>query len=268
MEKTFVIISDSLGDTAKQILKATLAQFDLNNTNSEIFSGVSSTADIDRIVNSLDAQDVFVLSTIVNESLQAHLENLCHGRNMFIHDAINPLIDDVGKFLDQKARREAGAIHKLDHKYFNRVEAIEFAVKYDDGKNLDGISKADIVLLGISRTSKTPLSMYLANLSYKVCNIPIVPEVDVPSEIFEINPKRVIGLTNDVAVLINIRKNRLKAMGFDSGTTYSDAQRIQEEIAYSNSIYKKIGCKIINVANTSIEENAAKIVSYYKEVNR
>ena len=146
-----------------------------------------------------------------------------------------------------------------------RVEAIEFAVKYDDGKDPRGILKSDIVLLGISRTSKTPLSMYLANKNIKVANVPLVPEIPIPKEVFEIDPKKIIGLTNTPEKLNSIRQERLKALGLSSNASYANLERILQELDYSEKIMKKAGCPVIDVSNKAIEETAGIILDIMKE---
>ena len=161
--------------------------------------------------------------------------------------------------------REAGVIRKMDKSYFNRVEAIEFAVKYDDGKDPRGLLKADLVLVGISRTSKTPLSMYLANKHIKVANVPLVPEVPIPKELDSVEPRRIIGLTNSPEKLNVIRTERLKAMGLNGSANYAKLDRILEELDYSEEVMKRLKCPVINVANKAIEETAGIILDILKE---
>lgn len=154
----------------------------------------------------------------------------------------------------------------MDESYFRRIAAIEFAVKYDDGKDPGkGIKEAELVLIGISRTSKTPLSMYLANRNVKVANVPLVPEIPVPKEVYEIDPKKIIGLTNSPEVLNNVRTTRLKTLGLSSNANYAKLDRILEELEYSEKVMRKIGCPVINVANKAIEETASDILDIMKE---
>ena len=149
--------------------------------------------------------------------------------------------------------------------YFSRVDAIEFAVKCDDGQDPRGLFQADVVLVGISRTSKTPLSMYLANRNIKVANIPLVMEVPPPKELFEIPAKKIIGLTNSPEKLNEIREERLKYLGLSTSSNYASMERIFDELDYSEQIMKKIGCPVINVANKAIEETSAFILSLLKK---
>lgn len=154
----------------------------------------------------------------------------------------------------------------MDEKYFGRIEAIEFAVKYDDGKDQHMLHEADLVLVGISRTSKTPLSIYIANKMYlKVLNIPLVPEVEPPKELFEIPKKKIIGLTNSIEMLNKIRTERVRCIGLKNGSNYSSLSRIIEELNYAEKIMKKLGCPIIDVSQKAIEETAQVILEIMKE---
>src|SRR5699024_3677145 len=149
-----------------------------------------------------------------------------------------------------------GLLHKLDRDYFRKVEAIEFAVKYDDGRDPRGITKADIVLIGVSRTSKTPLSQFLALKRYKVANVPIVPAVDPPEELFRIDPNKCVGLSISPEKLYDIRRERLKALGLGDQAIYANIKRIHQEIEHCNKIIDKIGCRVIDVSNKAVEETA------------
>ena len=154
----------------------------------------------------------------------------------------------------------------MDESYFRRIAAIEFAVKYDDGKEPNkGILEAELVLIGISRTSKTPLSMYLANRNIKVANVPLVPEIPIPKEVYEIDPRKIIGLTNSPEVLNQVRTTRLKALGLSSSANYAKFDRILEELDYAEKVMKKIGCPVINVSDKAIEETASDILDIMKE---
>ena len=159
-----------------------------------------------------------------------------------------------------RSRNQPGRVHKLDDAYFKKIDAIEFAVKYDDGKDAKGLPKADIVLIGISRTSKTPLSQYLAHKSYKVMNIPLVPEVTPPDELFKINPNKCIALKISEDKLNLIRKQRLKQLGLGEHARYATEDRIKEEIQYFEKIVEKIGCPVIDVSDKAIEETANDVI--------
>ncbi|WP_099187274.1 pyruvate, water dikinase regulatory protein [Tepidibacter mesophilus] len=259
------IISDSLGETGEQVAKASIGQFDLKNYEIRKYPYVLDRQFLDEILNDAKNQNSIIVYTLVDLELAKRTSGFCEENNIPGLDLVNPLIDAIGLRTDLNPLREPGIIRKLDEKYFKRVEAIEFAVKYDDGKDSRGLIKSDLVLVGISRTSKTPLSMYLANKNIKVANVPLVPEVPVPKELFEISNKKIIGLTNTPEKLNQIRQERLKALGLSSNANYANMQRILEEIEYAENIMKKLGCPIIDVSNKAIEETAGLIINIMKE---
>jgi regulator of PEP synthase PpsR (kinase-PPPase family) len=178
---------------------------------------------------------------------------------------MGPIMDAVEVMVQRKPLSLPGLVRKLDAGYFQRVEAVEFAVKYDDAKDPSGILLADVVLLGVSRTSKTPLSQYLAHRKYKVVNVPIVPEVPPPVELYRISPKKCIGLTISAEQLQQIRKERLLSLGLEENAIYAQEHRILEELAYFHSITQEIGCPVIDVSNKAVEETASIVVNYLDE---
>ncbi|MEJ8554349.1 pyruvate, water dikinase regulatory protein [Tepidibacter sp. Z1-5] len=259
------IISDSLGETGEQVAKASIGQFDLKNYEIRKYPYVLDKQFLDEILNDAKHQNSIIVYTLVDLELANRTSMFCQENNIPGLDLINPLIDLIRLRTSLNPLREPGIIRKLDEKYFKRVEAIEFAVKYDDGKDSRGLIKSDLVLVGVSRTSKTPLSMYLANKNIKVANVPLVPEVPVPKELFEIPNKKIIGLTNTPEKLNQIRQERLKALGLSGNANYANMQRILEEIEYAENIMKKLGCPIIDVSNKAIEETAGLIINIMKE---
>ena len=260
------VISDSVGETAQQVARAAISQFSIND-NYEIrrFPYVVDKKFLMQILNSGKNEDAIILYTLVNEELSNLTKEYCHKQNLSSIDLMSPILDKISNKINKNPKREPGAIRKLDESYFKRVEAIEFAVKYDDGKDPRGILKSDIVLVGISRTSKTPLSMYLANKNIKVANIPLVPEIPLPKELNNINPNKIIGLTNSPEKLNKIRQERLKALGLSKNANYANIERILQELDYSDSIMKKLECPVINVSNKAIEETAGIIMDLIKE---
>lgn len=260
------VISDSVGETAQQVAKAAISQFMIND-NYEIrrFPYVVDKKFLMEILNSGKNEDAIIIYTLVDESLSTLTKEYCQNEGLSNIDLMSPILSEIAKKIDRKPRREPGIIRKLDETYFKRVEAIEFAVKYDDGKDPRGVLKSDIVLVGISRTSKTPLSMYLANKNIKVANVPLVPEIPLPKELNDINPKKIIGLTNTPEKLNKIRQERLKALGLSSNANYANLERILQELDYSDDVMKKLGCPVIDVSNKAIEETAGIILDLMKE---
>ena len=184
----------------------------------------------------------------------------CQENDLFCMDILSPVVNELSKRSGIDPTRLPGAMHSLNQEYFNRIAAMEFAVKYDDGKDPKGFLEADIVLLGVSRTSKTPLSLFLANKNLKVANLPLIPQAHIPKELWEVNPKKIVGLTNNPEILNKIRQERMKAYGLNPNTAYSDINKINEELAFANKLYEKLGCLVINVADLSIEETASIIL--------
>lgn len=267
MENLIVyVISDSVGETAQQVTKAALSQFNIES-DYEIrrFPYVADEKFLMEVLESGKSEEAVIVYTLVSENLLNTTKEFCEKEDLSHIDLMTPLLKQISKKTGKNPKREPGVIRKLDERYFKRVEAIEFAVKYDDGKDPRGILKSDIVLLGISRTSKTPLSMYLANKNIKVANVPLVPEIPIPKEVFEIDPKKIMGLTNTPEKLNSIRNERLKALGLSSNASYANVERILQELDYAKKVMKKVGCPVIDVSNKAIEETAGIILDKMKE---
>ncbi|PSJ31935.1 phosphotransferase [Peptostreptococcus russellii] len=268
MKTTFkiFIVSDSLGETARAVARATISQFpDIESWDIKRFPYVNNEEVLKEVLKQAKESNALVLYSIVSKELGELARDICHQEKIEYVDLLSDIIEKLSKKFDMEPLREAGVIRKMDKSYFNRVEAIEFAVKYDDGKDPRGLLKADLVLVGISRTSKTPLSMYLANKHIKVANVPLVPEVPIPKELDSVEPRRIIGLTNSPEKLNVIRTERLKAMGLNGSANYAKLDRILEELDYSEEVMKRLKCPVINVANKAIEETAGIILDILKE---
>lgn len=255
-ERVVYVLSDSVGETAELVVKAGLSQF--NGQEYKIFRVpyVDDQVTIDETLQIAKENDGMIGFTLVNPILRKYLNEQAKKMNVEAIDIMGPMINAMERVFNKEPRLEAGLVHKLDEDYFKRVEAIEFAVKYDDGRDPRGIARADIILVGVSRTSKTPLSQYLAHKRLKVANVPIVPEVDPPEELFEVDPKKCIGLRISPDKLNEIRKERLKALGLGNQATYATLDRIHQELDYFNKIVDRIGCKVIDVSNKAVEETA------------
>ncbi|MEW6623556.1 MAG: pyruvate, water dikinase regulatory protein [Bacillota bacterium] len=261
MPKVFVI-SDSLGETAELVVKAVAGQFDLTSIEIRRFPYVNNKQQIKEIVDKAEGFNCVIAYTLVIPELREYLEELVSRSGLVAVDILTPMLQAMGTITAVAPKLEPGLLRKLDEQYFKRVEAIEFAVKYDDGKNSKGLLEADIVLIGVSRTSKTPLSMYLAHKRIKCANVPLVPEVPPPEELFKVAHK-VIGLIIDPQHLFEIRKERLKTLGLSSHANYAAIDRIIKELEYSDKIMKRLGCPVINVTNKAVEETASKIVEIF-----
>lgn len=259
------VLSDSIGETGEQVAKAVISQFNSGKYEVRRFPYITGKAQIDEILEEAKHERCIIVFTIVVQELREYLLEKAAEINIDATDIMSPIMESMKKLVGFEPKREPGLIRKLDARYFRKVEAIEFAVKYDDGKDTRGIKKADIVLIGISRTSKTPLSMYFAYRNIKVANIPLVPESTPPKELFEIDPKKIIGLTANPYKLNEIRQERLKALGLKSTANYASIERIVEELEYSHEIMEKIKCPIIDVSTKAVEETANIISDLIKE---
>lgn len=254
------VLSDSLGETAEKVARATVSQFDKEEIDIVRIPYIRTEEQIEETIQEVIQQHGVICHTIVSPELRNKLEELTKERNIQSVDILGPMMDAVSTITTTPPRMRPGMVHKLDQEYFKKVEAIEFAVKYDDGKNPAGFLKADIVIIGVSRTSKTPLSMYLANKRIKAANLPLVPEVKLPEELFKIPAHKIVGLIIDPFKLNTIRTERLRAMGLGNDATYANMERIQEELEYAKAIMRKLHCPIIDVSAKAIEETANRVM--------
>lgn len=260
------VISDSIGETGELIAKASIKQFESENYEIKRFPYHNNISQIGPVLEEAARHEKsLIIYTNVEKNTREFIVRRASELNLHTVDIMGKPLFEIESILGYPPLREPGLIRRLDENYFKKVEAIEFAVKYDDGKDPRGLKKADICLVGISRTSKTPLSMYLANKLYKVANLPLVPEVPIPHEIYEKDVKRVIGLKANPEKLFAIREERLKALGLDSRAKYANLDRIREEIEYSDKVMKELGCIVVDVSNKAIEETAEIIISHYKK---
>ncbi|GKV64638.1 MULTISPECIES: pyruvate, water dikinase regulatory protein [Sporosarcina] len=261
---TLFIVSDSVGETAGLVTKAAASQFrhDLETVSIKIFSYIEEDSQLEEIVFLAKQQQALVVFTLVKSSMRQQLQMLCRELEVKCVDLMGPLIEEMANQIGQEPFEEPGLVRQLDDQYFKKIEAIEFAVKYDDGRDTRGVMEADIVLIGVSRTSKTPLSQFLANKGYKVANVPLVPEVDPPAELFSIDPAKCFGLFISVNQLNSIRKARLETLGLKDDANYAKIARIQQEIEYFNEITTRIGCEVIDVTNRAVEETANMILKW------
>ncbi|WP_217706295.1 pyruvate, water dikinase regulatory protein [Paenalkalicoccus suaedae] len=254
------VVSDSVGETADRLVQAALTQFRAAVTI-ERYSFVTDIDMLERIVVSAAKKGAIIAYTFVLPELLVQVTRLQEAHDVQMVDLITPMMTLIQDTVQEAPRAEPGRMRRLDEDYFKRMEAVEFAVKYDDAKRVEeGIKQADLVLIGVSRTSKTPLSMYLAHKQWKVANVPLVPEVAVPKSLFDLPRGRCIGLTLSPDKLKQIRTTRMKSMGAPSTGTYASFERILEEMTYAETIMKRVGCPTIDVTNRAVEETAEYIV--------
>lgn len=254
---TIFVISDSIGETAQRMIHATLSQFpDVAEVELKKFPYIQSEEELLQILKRAKARSGIVVTTLVNPEFNRIGQAFAVEQDIPYVDYMSDLITIIQKRTHLKPILESGALRKLDEQYFKRIEAIEYSVKYDDGKHYDAIGEADALIVGVSRTSKTPLSMYLANKGYKVANIPLVPEVEIPDEVFKFKQLKVFGLTASPEYILNIRNERVKILGLHGPTNYNSVERIKSELRYAEEIFAKLNARVINTEYKSIEESA------------
>ena len=262
------VVSDSVGELGENTVKAAMSQFRPNFEQVEMkkFPYIKNSSQIDEIIREAVNDGAFIVYTLVERELRKFMLNRCVENNIQSVDLLGPMIHLIQHGVKEEPLEKPGLVHKLNDYYFKKIEAIEFAVKYDDGRDPRGILLADIVLVGVSRTSKTPLSQYLANKAYKVANVPLVPEVEPPEELFNVDPNKCFGLVISPNQLNSIRKERLLALGLREDASYATFDRIDKEVKHFYQIVDRIGCKVIDVTNKAVEETANSIIQLYKQL--
>ena len=255
------MISDSIGETARLVTEAVRKQFNNGKVRIKQKSYINHKEDVNQIIKEAKMSNSIVVYTIVIRQLREYLQKKAHKNNIVIIDILGPVIHAFEKTFNKQPTYEPGLLRAMDAEYFNKMEAIEFAVKYDDGKDPYGALIADIVLIGVSRTSKTPLSMYLAHKGFKVANFPLVPETPLPEELHNVSRNKCVGLIIEPRRLVEFRKERLMALGLKDQTNYTSLERILAEIDYAEKVMKNFGCPKIDVSNRAIEETANLIIN-------
>ena len=256
------LISDSTGETLDRIFLSLQSQFKNFEYEKKEFFFVRTQQQVDKIVEEcLTTNNPIVLYTVVETQLAKYLSKKCEGVNIPCFGVLGNLILAFSKLLNQKAIHKPSAQHVLDEDYYNRIEAIQFTMSHDDGKKTEDLSKSDVILLGVSRTSKTPTSIYLANRGYKTTNIPLVPNQPIPETLTSNNLKScIIGLFADPERLMDIRRNRVAIMQENRSSDYIEINSIKKEVEDSKNLFKKNNWPTIDVTRKSVEETAASII--------
>lgn len=259
------LVSDSTGETLENIAKAALAQFDDVEKAKHFWPMVRNEEHLGRIITDVAANPGLVLFTISNPKLRAMLERRCATLGLPAIAVLDPTIAALSSLLGQSANARPGRQHVLDNAYFDRVDAIHYTIAHDDGIAWEDWEEADIVLAGVSRTSKTPTSIYLANRGLKTANIPIVPESPPPDMLFRLKHPFIIGLTTNPDRLIQVRRNRLLSLNQAPETDYVDVEKVRAEVGYARRMFADNDWPVIDVTRRSIEESAAEILRLYQE---
>lgn len=247
------------------MVRAAASQFSAGQVDVRRIPYLNTARDVEDALVEVAACQAAVVYTLVRPDLREVLVVKARELGLVCVDVMGPVIDCLSALTGKAPLQSPGLIHKMDEAYYGKMEAVEFAVKYDDGQQPWGLAKADLVIVGVSRTSKTPLCMFLAHKGIKAANVPLVPEVPVPEDLMSVPPSKVVGLTISPALLQEVRRERLKLLGLADGVEYASLERIYRELDYAQRIMHKIGCSVIDVTNKAVEETAAKILEYYRK---
>ena len=273
---TIHVISDSIGETAQVVARAAAAQFGVTNPRLEVFSKVKSYQEVHDYLaehvryhqQTLGDDRILVFYTIVDAGIRRELAAFTERHpNILAVDVMTSAVDAIAEMSGMDPVNEPGALRVVDHNYFRRIAAIEFTIAHDDGQNPEDLTKADIVLLGVSRSSKTPLSIYLSQQGYKVANVPLDPSTEPPSQIFDVDRTRLFGLMISPDVLIGIRQKRIKkAAGKMQLITkdYADPEYVYRDLDASRALMRRLGCIVIHTEGRAVEETAQEILRYYE----
>ena len=260
------IVSDSTGETAARLVLALEAQFPDQPFVEFRHPRVENVEDLHIAVQQARGRPAVMVYTLVGAELRDAMRQLCRRARVHYCDLLGHPIDSISRVAGVAARMQPGARAPLDAQYFKRIEAIEFAVKYDDGVG-KGLDEADIVLVGVSRTSKTPLSIYLGYLGHKAANVPVVRGIDLPPELFETDPTKIVGLTIDAERLLDIRTARGRSMGAPR-KRYAELEVIYSELEEAAGLHRRLGCPVIDVSDLSVEETAMRIIRLVEKRKR
>ncbi len=268
-DRTVFILSDSTGDTASRVVRAALKQFASDEGVSiRRFPNVTHGAEIRTILKAAKRAPTLVAHTFAGGPLRAELEGQAERLGLKALDLLGPLLDAFQSFLNEEPREEMGLLHKLDDDYFRRISAVEYAVMHDDGKNMQGLKHADLVLVGPSRSGKTPLSIYLSLDGWRTGNVPLVIEQALPQALIELPSEKVIGLVLDPRRLAEIRRARLEYIAPGKRMTYDDEDAIRDEVAWFRRVCGRHGWRLVDVTQKAIEESSNEVITALRRAGK
>jgi regulator of PEP synthase PpsR (kinase-PPPase family) len=258
------LISDATGETLIAASRAAAAQYEGVSSIEHVYPLVRSKAQLEKVIAEIEAAPGIVLFTLVDQELASRLEAACKDLSVPCLSVLQPVLDLFQSYIGAQSRPRPGAQHMLNAEYFKRIDALNFTMMHDDGQQVENFEAADVVLLGVSRTSKTPTSIYLANRGIKTANMPIVPDVPVPEAILDLRNPLVVGLIASVERIVQIRENRLLALNADPESPYTNRFHVAREVAQARRLCAEHGWPVIDVTHRSIEETAAAVIDFYK----
>ncbi|MCY3980325.1 MAG: kinase/pyrophosphorylase [Alphaproteobacteria bacterium] len=254
------LVSDATGETVRTLGRACISQFDGIAVREHFWVLIRNTDQLLGVIEGIRAAPGVVLATVVNDQLRHLLEVSCREAGAPFVSLLDEPVTAISEWAGRRAHHRPGRRQKLDDRYFARIDAMQFTMVHDDGQMSDDLDEADVVLIGVSRSSKTPTCIYLANLGYKAANVPFVPEVPLPEEVIRLTRPLVMGLTVDPDRLVQIRRNRLRSLYEQRQTNYVDLERVRTEVAAARRLFTERGWPFIDVTRRSIEETAAGII--------
>lgn len=267
--KTIYLVGEGTGETITKISRASLAQFNQEKVKVKMFFQIRDKQDIGRITRKAAEDEALIAFSVVEPHLRDFLVKEAGHRGIKAIDVIGNFIAQLSMFLEQEPMEIPGRQHTLDEEYYRRMEAINFAVKHDDGREPQGLRFADLILVGISRTGKTPLSTYLAQQGWKVANVPLHPDMTPPEELFQFDQRKIFGLIVNVENLVKVREARLEQLGLAPYAKYADPIKVADEIEWCKAVYKQNpSWRVMDVSNKAIEEAAASILNAYQTRKR
>ncbi len=259
--KKIYILSDATGQSGLHILRAALVQFEQSRTKIMVFHDIDSRAGLKKILDQAKADKALIAYTLVKKEMRDAANEYCLKNNILHLDILGPLISNLSSYLRMEPLETPSLLRKVNERYFKRIDAIEYTLGHDDGRGVERLKEADIVIVGLSRSSKTPTSFYLAQEGYKVANVPIVPDIPLPEELFEIDQHKIVCLMIDPEVLQKVRQARQRRSALKS--SYSDFRKIVAEVEFVRDLIKKHrGWKVVDTTNKSIEETAWEIIHH------
>jgi regulator of PEP synthase PpsR (kinase-PPPase family) len=262
------LVSDSTGETLAGVMRASSAQFDNILPLEHSYYLVRSARQLERVMREIEAAPGVVMFTIFNDDLRARLEERCRELGTPCVAVLDPVLDMMSRYLGLELNHRIGAGRVLDAEYFQRIDALNFAMGHDDGQGVVEFDDADVVLIGVSRTSKTPTCVYLANRGVKAANVPIVPNIPLPEALFHTTRPLIVGLTVSPERLIGVRRNRLQTLNEQRSTSYIEEESVRAEVVHAQRVFEKHGWPVIDVTRRSIEETAASVLNLLTERRR
>jgi regulator of PEP synthase PpsR (kinase-PPPase family) len=259
-QKVIFVCSDAVGETAEAVAKATTRQFATEQVKIKRFGHIKHEDEIKAIINEALQVQGFIAYTLVQPELRETMREETIRQGVRAVDVMGPMMQAFIDTFNDSPKYKPGLLHEMDENYYRKIEAIEFAVRYDDGKDARGLLQAQVVLVGVSRTSKTPLSIYLAHKGIKTANYPLTIEVKPPQELFMASNRLIVGLSMQPERLLKIRTERLKALGLPSQAHYASIERIEKELHFASEIMERLRCPVIDVTEKAIEESAGLIM--------